>query len=91
MTTHHSDFIPTREDILVLYAETNMPLMKCKQALIVGNGNKRLAKEWLRWNGLAICRHSPLSNEELAEQARQNGFNPKYADRNDLVWMAKYG
>lgn len=85
---HHSDYQPTPEEVLALHAETNMPLMKCKRALVIGNGNKKLANEWMRWHGLAVYRRSNLTNEELMKLARDNGYNPNNVDRNDLVWMA---
>lgn len=89
--SHHSNYEPTPQEVLEFQALTNMPLLKCKKALLIGNGNKKLAYEWIRVAGLAIYRNSPLTTEELAQEAKRRGFNPEYADRNDLVWMAKYG
>lgn len=49
--------------VMEFRADTNLPLMQCKEALLATNGDKDLAKEYLRKKGVAFV--SRISNSSM--------------------------
>ncbi len=45
----------TAKLVMELRDETNLPMMKCKAALTAANGDKKVAVEWLRKQGIAAA------------------------------------